>query len=315
MMMLSQSQDFRREASLVEIEAAEEPFNYRFHLQQGPIDLVIDLRGRRAAVMHAEHKAQTRFATILEELVQELDLLRQPLPKNKIDSDLPQGSVAQKMWAAVRKFDRQFITPMAAVAGAVADEILGCLSVVTGLQRAIVNNGGDIALWGVHGQTFDIGLIDNPVGPHRNDTPTKVTFSANKGVQGVATSGWRGRSQSLGIADAVTVFAADAATADAAATLIANEVNVESCSIIRAPANHRYPDSDLGEQLVTVDVLPLTPNEVSCALRAGASRADVIIQRSDIHAVIIALAGQLTYLGSLHSPSLSTLANVEPGVW
>ena len=40
-------------------------------------------------------------------------------------------------------------------------------------------------------------------------------------VRGVATSGWRGRSHSLGIADSVTVLAATAAMADAAATVIA----------------------------------------------------------------------------------------------
>ena len=45
-------------------------------------------------------------------------------------------------------------------------------------------------------------------------------------MRGIATSGWRGRSFSLGIADAVTVLAATAAEADAAATVIANAVDL-----------------------------------------------------------------------------------------
>ena len=43
-------------------------------------------------------------------------------------------------------------------------------------------------------------------------------IGADQPVGGIATSGWRGRSQSLGIADAVTVLADTAARADAAAT-------------------------------------------------------------------------------------------------
>ena len=77
-------------------------------------------------------------------------------------------------------------------------------------------------------------------------------------MRGVATSGWRGRSFSLGIADAVTVFAGTAAVADAAATLIANAVDLPGHpAFARAPARRCDPQSDLGERLVTVDVGPL----------------------------------------------------------
>ena len=45
-----------------------------------------------------------------------------------------------------RPFRPAFITPMAAVAGAVADEVLAALVGPAGSTRAYVNNGGDIAL-------------------------------------------------------------------------------------------------------------------------------------------------------------------------
>ena len=51
------------------------------------------------------------------------------------------------MHAAVAPFaEESFITPMAAVAGAVADEILQAMRRAAPLARAYVNNGGDIAL-------------------------------------------------------------------------------------------------------------------------------------------------------------------------
>src|SRR5690606_29246243 len=80
---------------------------------------------------------------------------------------------------------------------------------------------------------------------------------------------WRGRSLSLGIADAVTVVAAGAAQADAAATLVANAVNVEHAGVRRAPASRVRDDSDLGERLVTADVSPLPAHAVEAALDAG----------------------------------------------
>ena len=51
------------------------------------------------------------------------------------------------MHAAVLPYAAEhFITPMAAVAGAVAEEVLGAMMRAAELERAYVNNGGDIAL-------------------------------------------------------------------------------------------------------------------------------------------------------------------------
>ena len=104
------------------------------------------------------------------------------------------------------------------------------------LARAYVNNGGDIALHLGPGETFSIGMVDRP------DRPSligRAAIGAADHVRGVATSGWRGRSFSLGVADAVTVLAASAALADAAATLIANAVDHSGPSGDRARAGLR----------------------------------------------------------------------------
>jgi len=92
-------------------------------------------------------------------------------------------------------------------------------------------------------------------------------------VRGVATSGWKGRSFSLGIADSVTVLAATAAQADAAATVVGNAVDVPHAGIVRRPANAIRDDSDLGAIPVTVQVPPLTPAQAQAALAAGCAKA------------------------------------------
>src|SRR5262249_28174288 len=148
----------------------------------------------------------------------------------------------------------QFITPMAAVAGAVADELIAFFRSDPAITRAYVNNGGDIALHLTSGQTYRVGLYaDLGRVKRREITGLDGDFevTAEMSVRGVATSGWRGRSFSLGIADSVTVLAATAAEADAAATMIANRVNIDDPAIQRAPANTLKDDTDLGDRLVT----------------------------------------------------------------
>ena len=234
----------------------------RWHFQHGPIDIVIGAEGEPSAVAHAHEAAWQRFTTILQELVAELPALRQPV----YGSCPVSGAIARRMWLACHPYRAGYITPMAAVAGAVAQELIACYERM-GIARAWVNNGGDIALHLAAGQSARVGLFSDLA---RFD-PART--GAQRPVRGIATSGWRGRSFSLGIADSVTVLAATAAQADAAATVIANAVNVVDERIVRRPARDLKDDSDLGTIPVTVDVPPLPEAQVRSALRAGQRRA------------------------------------------
>jgi uncharacterized protein len=242
----------------------------RRHFHNGPIDLVIEAFGEDRAVEAAYAAAWRRFETILDELCDELPLLRARCTPT---SPTPRGVVARRMAAAVAPLHAsRFVTPMAAVAGAVAEEILDAMTSAARLTRAYVNDGGDIALHLEPGETFAIGMVDRP------DRPSlfgRATIGASDAARGIATSGWRGRSFSLGIADAVTVLAPTAAVADAAATLIANAVDISGHPAIRrAPARDLDPQSDLGDRLVTTEVGPLAANEIELALAAGALEAE-----------------------------------------
>lgn len=256
----------------------------REHWRHGPIDLVIEAWGEPAAVAQAHAAAWARFQQVLGELVGELAALRAPISA-LCDVD---GPVARRMLAACAVYAPDFITPMAAVAGAVADEIIECFT-RPGVVRAFVNNGGDIAVHLAGGESLKIGIVSHAYLPHVDG---HVTLPAHGPVRGIATSGWRGRSFSLGIADSVTVLAADAAAADAAATMIANAVDVDHLAIRRLPACEVKDDSDLGRRLVTVDVGPLPDRLVASALDRGTTKAASLLARGLIVGAALALQQQ-----------------------
>jgi ApbE superfamily uncharacterized protein (UPF0280 family) len=259
----------------------------RLHLQHGPIDLIIEAWGECAEVEAAYRQAIARFHDILELLVQELAQLRTPLTGVY---PLMRGPVARRMLAACWPYRTSYITPMAAVAGAVADEILQAMLKDRDLIKAYVNNGGDIALHLAAGSALTLGVVNNVDNPAIDAT---VRLSASMPVRGLATSGWRGRSQSLGIADAVTIFAADAATADAAATMVANAVDLEHAAITRMPASALRADSDLGDLPVTVAVGALPAPALAEALDSGCERARTLQQQGLIFAAYLALQGEV----------------------
>ena len=238
-----------------------------------------------AARASALKAAGRRFATILEELVEELDLLRAPLAARR-----PKGAVARRMAEAVAPLEDHFITPMAAVAGAVADEILAAMEAAGPLARAFVNNGGDIAFHLAPGQSLTAAIHN---GCDDVGNAGRVHLPAALPVRGLATSGRGGRSLSLGIADAVSVLAPSAAAADAAATLIANAVDLPGHPAIRrAPACEIDPDSDLGRRMVTVGLGPLARPEITQALGRGLRRAEAFRARGLIAAAALFLRGE-----------------------
>lgn len=269
------------------------PDGRRLHLQHGPIDLVVEAWGAGEEVAASYGQAVKRFETVLTELVRELPRLREPVEA----TCRLQGTTARRMWRATEGFLPQFVTPMAAVAGAVADEVLAAMTRGRNVRRAYVNNGGDIALYlsEVSDQGFRIGLVVDPDDPRM---PGAVEITADMPVRGIATSGRHGRSLSLGIADSVTVLAANAAAADAAATLIANAVDLPGHPAVRRkPARHLDPDSDLGHRLVTTGVGPLSAAEIDAALAAGTDAAEDMIGDGLLHAAVLVLGQSVRLVG------------------
>ena len=288
----------------------------RWHWQHGPIDLVIGADGDMAAIAAAEAAAWASFQGLLADLVGELPLLRRPVAAAPAANPL-RGPVARCMWAAcapLREAADGYLTPMAAVAGSVAQALIAHYR-RPGIQRAWINNGGDIALHLAPGASVRVGLFADlarldadtlaatATGPLRTDAA--FTVQAADAICGVATSGWRGRSHSRGIADSVTVLAATAAMADAAATVIANLVDVDHPAIGRQPARSLRDDSDLGELLVTVRVPPLLPALVLAALQRGLACARSLQRDGLVSAALLACQGSCLRLAAVQLPECS----------
>ncbi len=260
----------------------------RLHLQQGPIDLICQVWGDEVA---AYGRAVARFEGVLSGLVAELSALR------AVDA-VVQGPIARVMAAAVLQYRPVFITPMAAVAGAVAEAVLAAM-VGPGVVRGYVNNGGDIALYLTPGTTLRCAVAG---------TGAVVEVGYDDPVRGIATSGWRGRSWSLGIADCVTVLAQTASQADAAATMIANAVDLPGHpGIARRPAVEMQADSDLGARLVTVGVSGLTDTDIDAALDHGMAAASEFRALGLIDSAALFLHPELRTIGTiaLKEPALA----------
>jgi uncharacterized protein len=277
-------------------QAALMPDGRRLHLHHGPIDIVAEAFGSTEERARAYRQATDRFRSVLDELVSELALLRQPIT----DAGLPvEGPVAKRMVGAVWPHRGVFITPMAAVAGAVADEVLSAMVAGRNLAKAYVNDGGDISFFLAPGQSLKAGVVADQDAPAIDG---RIELAHAMPVRGLATSGWRGRSFSLGVADAVTVLARTAAEADAAATLIANAVDLDHPAVRKRPARDLRDDTDLGDLPVTVEVGPLPRLAVERALAKGAVRAEAMRRAGLIFAAGLFLQGHAGVVGPLAAP-------------
>ncbi|MCD6732512.1 MAG: UPF0280 family protein [Burkholderiaceae bacterium] len=276
----------------------------RWHLQHGPIDIVIGADGRDDAVQAAHEAAWQRLCRVLDELVAELPSLREPI---RSDDCRLHGPIARRMWAACAPYYRSgFITPMAAVAGAVAQELVAHYR-RDGVDRAWINNGGDVALHLAPGQALRVGIYADIARLDEHEVVNGIACDGSfevthpMAVRGVATSGWRGRSFSLGIADSVTVLAATAAQADAAATIVANAVDVDDPRIVRRPACELRDDVDLGAIPVTVDVPRLGPATVQRALDAGLRRARALQREGLVDSCALVCQGMVAIAGPVEA--------------
>jgi ApbE superfamily uncharacterized protein (UPF0280 family) len=275
------------------------PDGRRLHLNHGPIDLIVEAFGAGTEMELACRQAVDNFPDILPGLVSELSDLRRPV------GEPLRGPVACRMREACLPHDGVFVTPMAAVAGSVADHMLAALIEGRDLEKAYVNNGGDIALYLAEGASLTAGLVADYHLPSL-DASCEIGYSMP--VRGIATSGWKGRSHSLGIADSVTVLAKNAAAADVAATLIANAVDAEDPAVRRAPASDLDPDSDLGDRLVTVDVDPLRQETLDEALSRGEASAEDMARAGHIVAAVLVLQGSYRTVGDAPAGLLSAAA-------
>jgi hypothetical protein len=202
--------------------------------------------------------------------------------------DSPRDTLTHWMIRSVSAVGDASLTPMAAVAGAIADAVADFLA-ERGMTKVIINNGGDIAIRLRDTEPVRVGIrpeIDRQEGTHI------LSLDGEESAWGVATSGLGGRSLSRGVASAVTVIARKAALADAAATAIANASFIRDPCVVQRPAREIDPETDIPELPVTIRVGPLNRAKKARALSGAMEKANRLIQGGLVHGAMITVQGE-----------------------
>ena len=176
--------------------------------------------------------------------------------------------VLQKMVAAVIESGDTTLTPMAAVAGAIADSVADFLQ-QAGALKVMVNNGGDIAVRLQSGEKIRVALQTKAA----DTILPQFEIFAKDGIGGIACSGLGGRSLSKGIASAAMVTASSAALADACATSLGNAVYTDHPNIRLALAEDLDPLTDIRGHYVVKETGLLPSETITRALENGGKRA------------------------------------------
>ena len=206
----------------------------------------------------------------------------------------PKSLLIHEMWQAVCLVGDEDLTPMAAVAGTIADATADFLA-SEGLTKVVVNNGGDVALRLMSGETVTVGIRPDVNG---TDVTRRVLITSEMNIRGICTSGLGGRSFTRGVASAATVFASRASLADAAATAVANATYIVNPAVRRCRADSIDPNTDLRGVEITSEVGELTLDEIDTAVKQGIERAEQLVKRSVIAGACVAVKGHMRCIGA-----------------
>jgi ApbE superfamily uncharacterized protein (UPF0280 family) len=192
-----------------------------------------------------------------------------------------------KMIGSVVMIGDEDLTPMAAVAGSIADEVADFLF-ERGMTKVVVDNGGDVAIRADREAPITVGIR-----PDVTDRAVDHVIGLDPRLRshGVATSGLGGRSLTRGIASAATVIARTASLADAAATAVANASFLEDAQVWRRPADEIDPYTDIPGLDITVKVGALSEDQKTRALSKAIERAEDLVRRELILGAFVAVQG------------------------
>lgn len=251
----------------------------------GPMRLVIEAQVGRITQRESCIRAAEEAFLLLERIAQQRRLL------SRHYRDVPDGLddfLALKMIRSVLAVDEE-LTPMAAVAGTIADGAATFLF-RRGMTRVIVNNGGDVAIRTDSGVSVNVGIRPELNHSTLNDI---MTLGDERSSWGVATSGLEGRSLTRGVASAATIIAGSASLADAAATSIANASYVEDETVIRRPAEELDEQTDIPGIAVTVQAGPFTEEKKDLALSGAMNKAKAFLKKGLIFGAYIVVDGKV----------------------
>ena len=253
-------------------------------LDYGPISMVIAASRDGEPMTELCRDAGQVAVDCLSELGPQLKDLKRSWTQCEPDE---LSGVAITMWQAVQSTGDINLTPMAAVAGAFADKVADWLQ-QQGATKALVNNGGDVAIRLLADETTKVGVMPEIGGVGFSKL---VRLTAGDGIGGIATSGLGGRSFTCGIMESVTVLAKSCAVADAFATSLANGSYIDSPAVVRGLARLIDPDTDIPDLMVTESVGRLTPQEVHQSMQQVLTRLRDNVDKRIIKGATLHLQG------------------------
>lgn len=250
----------------------------------GPMRLVIRAWNQNRPQLKLAFQAAEESILYLERIARCRSQLSRPWAR--IDH-VPEDELARRMVDSVKAIGDDDLTPMAAVAGTIADAVADWLF-ERETTRVIVDNGGDIGIRLADAETATVGIRPQVNSSHVSHM---IKLDSERSFWGVTTSGMGGRSFTRGIASAVTVLAANAAAADAAATAIANACLVQDDGIIQQPAEKIDPNSDLKGFNITTEIGSLNSEKIGLAIDHARQKAEHLSQKEFIIGAFIAFGG------------------------
>ena len=253
----------------------------------GPMRLIIRAWQKNETRLGLVRQAAEESLIFLERVAHRQNRLKKPWQQIKT---IPQEALARNMLESVKTIGDEDLTPMAAVAGTIADAVADWLF-ERETTRVIVDNGGDIAIRLARGESATVGIrprINNATISH------KINLYAGGPNWGVTTSGLGGRSFTRGIASAVSVLATSASIADAAATAIANACYVTDDNIMRIEAEKIDPHTDLTGMRITKKVGPLSMTSIRKAIDPARQKAEFLTKKKIIKGAFISLGDVYT---------------------
>lgn len=251
----------------------------RVFIDYGPIQMSIDCRVDDILNIEIEKRVAEEVLKEFNKLLPYTTKLKQMRAIKKSESN---SIVLNKMIDAVDITESKDLNTLASVAGSFS-EYASEVAKNIGATKAIINNGGDIALYNDEQKPITVAI------PVNDNQQLKIIVDKSMQINGICTSGLKGRSFTKGIATFCTVFASKSSVADACATYIANETNEEHPNILRCLAQDIDEQTDIKGQLITLKILDI-PQEIKYkALLNGYKKALDLYEKSIIKYSVICI--------------------------
>jgi len=269
----------------------------RLHLQNGPLNLILQAFGPPSEVGRAYDAAIERARALVFELAEDVPRLQGGLT--------PNTAVGRRASAACAEVTGA-LGPVTAVTGAVADEVLAALVQGGPLDRAFVNNRGCLAFHLAEGQSITPLAMDWAEFPRQE---AKLPIRSEVRTRALVCAGWRFDGMAFGYVDRIYTAAPSSAVAEAALGSICARM-VPATGAQSVPATIIMPESVLGDLAVYPSRQDISGDEAAVLIAQGGEMADALFAAGTVTFAVMELK-EAHFLASAPYLSLRSILSLE----